>query len=200
MTATPSFITQKQRHINAKKKRKKPFPPGFGWKDWVVPAWQLREFIEKNKHQWQAMYTPLQMTTLEKSVTVNQAEGEGWKMALAMRVSCITGKGEPAVLRRLFEYVERDVKVAKAEYADAICLSLGLHLEYDAGLIVLPGNRRLAAEMLTDAMEFTGKKLPNFEEEVERLLWIAYDVIHNPKKANELVGKAPLNVLKGDYV
>lgn len=172
-------------------------PAWYGWPGFIVATWQLAEFIEANKPKWQAMYSPTNKGEYMPTHTDNE---DGWKTVIAMNVGQIIGRTEEAISRRIYGVMAGEAKIVRAEFADAVCLSLGMFIHHDTDLTVLPGCRAAAVELIEERATFEKRKLrpETVNDYARRLLYLSCKIVENPEQHDKLVAKAPLDALR-DY-
>ena len=176
--------------------RKKQIHPLHHWKTWVVPACLLRDFILDHKHIWQLRYSPPHIdSALYGTVVPN--EKFGWRAHLALEVSMFTGQSLDAVHRHIYRVMAVEGRVSTIEFAEAVVLSLGLFIDQDTNIPVLPGNLRNAQELLEvrdpKFWERPEKERLHFQREVMELCG---EIIRHPERLKELQDAAPFDCLR----
>lgn len=105
-----------------------------GWKTWVVPVDALAALIQEKHH------------LLETDARHN---GEpAWKEYYAGEIAATLKCSMEAARRRLWGVLAREGKIVNVTFADAACMALGLDLDRDTDIPTLPGNMKLAVELV----------------------------------------------------
>jgi hypothetical protein len=153
----------------------------FGWQNWVVPAPLMRELLETNKKYLEAIDF--------------DGLGNGWKELLAHRIALVLRGTPEAALRRIYDISYGKSKVLSANYAEAICLILGLDLDRDTNIPTLPGNKKLAAELIRcrSNRELTDKETNRLARQTVRLSALILKYPHNQARLQDM---APFDCLR----
>lgn len=171
----------------------------YGYRTWVVPSPLLREFILKHKQELAADFRP----SLHTNGKLNWARAGdtdvGWKEALAREMSGILHLNTEAILRRLWGVMNDEYHIINAEFAEAAVLSLGLDLDRDTDIPVLPGNIKHAVDLIECRANVAGDELNEMEIRrlAKRAIRVSHLIIKRPYHTSLLVQYAPYNCLKG---
>lgn len=154
----------------------------YGWKTWIVPTPPLRKLLEDNKQYLEAPDF--------------DGKGNGWVELLAHRITLILRQDDTeAALRRIYDLHHGKSRVTSIDYAEAITMILGLDIDRDTDIPTLPGNKRLAAELIrcradTELDELTLKRLAN---QTVRLSALILKYPHNQARLQDM---APFDCLR----
>jgi hypothetical protein len=179
-----------------KNEKVQPLPQWYGWRQDVIVCDEARAFLEKHRLQWQAMFVESHVN--KNGVFTGRDLSVGWKTALAEEVSRIMPNSHDAVIRRIHAICSKESGIIFAEYLDAACISLGLHIDYDTQMTILPGNRSLAHEMIESRAFHLGLDLTHSEtnEYREQLLNVTLRYLKYPHERESLKDLAPLDALR----
>jgi hypothetical protein len=184
-----------------------------GWRTWVVPSTLLRDFVYKHKHIWQARYAPPQHEDLWRGLMLS-AKDLGWRQHLALEVSMSLGLKMDATKRHLYRVMSGESQVIHAEFAEIIVMSLGMDIDRDTMLPVLPGNLRCAQELLEvrdpDFWQRPADERLHFQREIMELsreiIWVStiyqsnhgcpFSTLLRPRRIREIQDAAPFNCLR----
>ena len=179
------FDTREEAEAFAALSKRKVAPPiknsWFGWQYWVVPAPPLRKILEDNKEYIEA--------------ADSDGLGNGWRELLAHRVALVLRSSPEAAKRRIYDLCYDKSRVITANYAEAICMTLGIDLDRDTDIPTLPGNRKFAAELIrcradTELDELTLQRLAN---QTVRLSALIVKYPHNQARLQDM---APFDCLR----
>lgn len=206
VTSTPKHRSTKAEHEKKRaereeKRRNDPYamPKWYAYQSWVVPTRLLADFMHDHKHHWQAQYSPPPNSgSNSHAMSAGVVDDAGWKTYLTYRLSMILGRTEEAIARRLHEYDHATTRTANSEYADAICLTLGLSIDHETTLPVLPGSRGHARDLIELRAMHYGKPwgVNRVEEEMRKTLFLCCQIVNDPYNAAKYMDKAPLDCLR----
>lgn len=153
----------------------------YGWQTWVVPTPPLRKLLENNKQYLEAID--------------HDGLGNGWKELLAHRISLILRSSPEAALRRIYDLCHETGKVTSIAYAEAITMAIGIDLDRDTDIPTLPGNRKLAADLIRCRAdrELTELEVRRLAKQTTRLSALIIKYPHNQARLQDL---APFDCLR----
>lgn len=128
----------------------------FSHPKYVVPAEMLKDVIEQHHKVVQARVSPMHEFQRGRALY----EDEGWREFIASDMAQILRSTPVAVIRRLWGVMNGEAKVVNVCFAEAACMAMGIELEIDTNLPVLPGNKVLATDLVTIRAENHGEELP----------------------------------------
>ena len=176
--------------------------PLVHWKTWVVPAVMLREFIHDHQHVWQSQYSPLQhdVSGWEVGNTGTITEDCGWRTHLSIQVSMMTGNTIETTQRNLYRVMSDEGQVIGVDFAEAVVMSLGLFIDQDTTIPVLPGNLRCAQELLEVRDEQFWNRSSEERNQLKRLVMeLRNQIIQYPDRLEEIQDEAPFDCLRPLY-
>lgn len=191
MTVTP----YRPRTVNGVRRtqKKKTCATHFGQNYYVVPVSKLSDLILTFREQLTQEYT-----SPSDHHEHHTSARSGWRLLLAERMAKTLNIKTETVERRLNDIIHKKTSTTKAAFADAACLAVGLRLELDTDLPVLPGNTRDALDLVTIRAEMQGVTLT--EDEAQRLARITHRVSalisKYPHKIDRLLDLAPYDCLR----
>lgn len=144
---------------------------GYGWRTYVVPAWQLRELIESHKEALSREWYPIAKdTTQGYSRQMGETE-DGWLALLSIRMQVHHNIPLDSHRRWLYRVMNEESIICEAERVDHVCMALGILLE-NSNLQVFPGNRGHARDIVEIEAEMNGTVLTpkQIEERITDLI------------------------------
>lgn len=171
----------------------------WGWQKYVVPTSIFWPWLLEQKPHILATMEPLQRSGNGAIQAGNQYDNEqGWKEMLSHRMALLLNNSPEAVLRRLWGASAGEAKAISAEYVDAACLAMGLYLDRDVDLPVLPGSVNVAKELLLERVSDQSISLD--ELELRRLakttVRISALICSYPHHTERLLDMAPFDCLR----
>jgi hypothetical protein len=171
-------------------------PPLMSWRTWIVPAIFLRDFIYEHKHIWQYRFTSPQKEYAWHGASV-AADDCGWRTQISLEVAETTGQTMETAQRHLYRVLSGESHCIQAEFAEAVVMSLNMHIDLDTTIPVFPGNLRCAEELLEvrdpHFWERPREERLHFQREVMEL---CIEIIQHPERLEELQDAAPFNCLR----
>lgn len=157
----------------------------FGWQGYIIPAPYVRDVLLKHG------------PTLNNESPAVQHD-IGWQTVLATRIARILGTKDTAPFRRIYGLLADEANIVLAQWADACCLSLGLRLDHDIELPVLPGNSQTARELIIERAAFAGDSLTpkQLNALTKKLIRLARLIVHYPHHTERLLDLAPYDCLR----
>lgn len=175
--------------------------------NYAIPIDAAKQAIETHMHLFHRNATVLASSRPESDhrhskIAPAPKDGLGWQQTACRTASTILGRSPAAVERRLraiLNDTERDRgRAADAALVDAVFLTVGLRLDHDVPLPVLPCTTPLALDLLQIRNEIHGS--PHTEQEirdmVRPLLVLCTEILDRGDWSDEMLSQAPLDCLR----
>lgn len=171
MEASPALPLRKTRLVNR---------PGYGlgWPYFVCPTHQLAQLIEEH---------------------IN-LEDDQWLLRISEDMAAILKTTPESVYRRFHAVRHGQSQVTRAEWADALCLALGISLDRNTSVLTLPGNLSTAEDLIRCRAESAHIPLDDLEARrlSRNLLRITRLIIAYPNHTDRLLNLTPLDCLRSE--
>ena len=175
-------------------KQHKKFGYFFAHKSYVTPASMVKKLLDERHYMIQARVSAM----TEAGKYRAEYEDEGWIELLAWEMGQILRSTPEAVLRRMYDIRYDKAKVCNISFAEALCEALGMNMEIETDIPTLPGNRKLAAELVSIRAEMAGVELSDEELRVlaDRAWRLSAIIVRNPERMERVQNMAPFDCLR----